>query len=255
MKAVKVSAGCVAMVVGLAWASGAGAATYRVTLVSPPVLSDIISGSKAIPLDFGTNLLSVYRVNVQISGVHSNGWWVGDPAENPVNGPIGGSVAVYLFVGGGIDAPDVPTGGWYEARVSCTNNGAFSSALALRPTAPDLIDGAYVPAGQVGLCLVQWEIGGLGYTDPDPYFSINQVDVQVEDSPVIQLVLNPADGTLSWSGVPSSGSVEILSATYLNGPWQVEYHLPAGDGSVALQWPAVEGLRFFRLRWLEASAP
>jgi len=256
MKAVKVSAGLALVAAGLAWASGAGGATFRVTVESPPVLSELISSSPLIPLDLGTNLSSLYQVSVQISGVHTNGWWVGDPIESPTtSGPIGGSVDVYLFVGGGIHAPDVPNGGWYQGRVSCTNNGAFSSALTLLPTAPDLPVGFYVPAGQVALCLVQWQVVGIGYTDPAPYFGINQVVVQIADSPAIHLGFNSAGRTLSWSGVPSSGSVEILSATDLNGPWQVAYQLPAGEGSVVLQVPAVEGLRFFRLRWLEASVP
>jgi len=246
-----------ALALGFASASVADAATYRETVESPPVVSDPSLGYPLVLLQLGTNVSSLNHVSVQVSGIASNGWWVGDPIEieNPYIGPVGASVDVYLFVGGSLHGPGLPSGGWYQGRVTCTNEGTFSSALTLRPVPGYLVELPNVPDGRLALCLIQWPICGLGEMVRNPYLDVKQVDVQVDYGPAINLALRPADGTLSWSGVPSGGSVETLSASDPNGPWQVERRLPANSGSIALQWPAAETRRFFRLRWLEGSSP
>lgn len=243
------------MLLGFALASAAGAATFRATVESPPVVSDPTQTIPLPPLELGTNLSSLYYASVHLCGVHTNGWWVGDGVEGFYTGPMGATLTVYLFVGGGIHAPGLPSGGSYEGQVAYTNDGPFSSALTLKPTAPYLVEVPYVPDGQVALCLVRWAIIGFGQMVLDPYLHVDQIDVRLEDSPAIRLALNPADGTLSWSGVPPSGSLEILSATDPNGPWQLERRLPAADGSLALLWPPPAAPRLFRLRWSEVSLP
>lgn len=253
MKAVEVSRFVV--VLGFAWASAAGAATFRVTVESPPVVSDLTQAYPLPPLELGTNLSSLYYASVHLSGVHTNGWWVGDGIEDHYVGPAGADLVVYLFVGGGIHVPGLTNGGWYEGGLAYTNDGPISSALTLKPTAPDLVEVPYVADGQVALCLVSWPIVGFGQMVSDPYLRVDQIDVRLEDSPAIRLALDPADGTLSWSGVPGSGSLEILSATDPNGPWELERRLPAADGSLALVWPPSAAARLFRLRWSEASLP
>ena len=251
MKRVEVSR--ILMVLGFGWTSAAAAATFRVTVESPPVVSYPTQIIPLPPLDLRTNLSSLYYASVAFSGIHTNGWWVGDGVESFYVGPVGAQLVVYLFVGGGIQAPGLPNGGWYEGGIPYTNDGPINTTLSLKPRAPYLVEVPYVPDGHVALCLVSWPVTGgvFGQMTRDPYLRVDQIDVRLEDNPAIRLVLNPADGTLFWSGVPPSGSLELLSATNPNGPWQLERSLQAADGSLGLVWPPTAGSRLFRLRWSE----
>lgn len=244
------------MVLGLAWGSAAGAATFRTTVESPAVVSDLTQAYPLPPLKLGTNLSSLYYASVHFSGVHSNGWVVGDGIEGFYNGPVGGALTVYLFLGGGIHAVGLSSNGWYEGRVTYTNDGPFSSDLILKPRAPYLVEVPYLADGQVGLCLVCWPIIWVGeMMVQEPYFHVDEIDIRIDDSPAMRLAFNLANGTLSWSGVPPSGSIEILSATDPNGPWQPEGHMPAADGSLPLPWPPPAAPSLFRLSWSEAGSP
>jgi hypothetical protein len=58
--------------------SSTKAAFYQLTIESPRVVPEPLFDFPLAPLDLGTRVSSVEHVSLQISGVHSNGWWIGD---------------------------------------------------------------------------------------------------------------------------------------------------------------------------------
>jgi hypothetical protein len=59
----------------------------------------------AHPLDVGTRVSTLDRVEMRVSGIHSNGWWVGDGLIDDYVGPRGAELTVYLFPGAEIEIP------------------------------------------------------------------------------------------------------------------------------------------------------
>jgi len=244
------------VILGLAWASVADAAWYRIAVESPLVVSDPQEAFPLTPLEFGTRVSSLDHISVQVSGIHSNGWWVGDGIEGYYVGPRGASLTVYLFPGLGIRIPGLPRDGWYEGTMVCTNDGAFSAALPLSPSPGYLVTVPYVADGRAALCCVTWGLLGFGGSMArQPYLALTQVEVQLEASPKIEITSARADGTVSWSALPPGGTVEILAATAAGGPWEVEQSLPSESRSARVQRDQADTVRFFRLRWREGGSP
>ena len=233
--------------------TGAAAASFEFTVNSPGILTELLPSAQVKPLPLGTNLSALYQVTAQISGVHSNGWWVGDRVENFYFGPIGATLEVYLLVGGGVPSVALPAGGWYQGEIDFANDGRFRVDLNLVPTRPYLSSLPYVPNGQVALFLVEWPLVGFGGgLESKPFLQVSEARIELQDSPGIQLTRVGGETVLSWSALPASGVVEILAAPELNGPWQVAFQVPATRSSVTLG-PQQSDSRFFRLRWSAAA--
>jgi len=235
-------------------ASPAGAATYRITVESPLVVREPLQAYPIAPLDLGTRVSVVEDVNMHVSGVHSNGWWVADGIEDYYVGPRGAHLTVYLFTASDIEIPGLAPEGWYEGRVEFTNDGAFSTGLTLSPSRRSLSP-PYLAEGRVALCCVNEIVIGFGSMAPPPYLELSHVEVQLDVQPILELTSFDLDGTVSWSALPAGGTVQLLTATDPAGPWQVEITLPSEIGSTMIQPPVAGSNRFFRLSWRENSSP
>lgn len=232
----------------LASVSNSGAATFRFTVDSPPILTDLATVGTPDTRELGSNVASLYQVTAKLSGTHSNGWWVGDQIESHFSGPMGAMLDVYLFVGSGIQTVGLPEGGWYHGEITFANDGQFSLELPLTPTWPYLVEVPFVPEKQVALTLVKWPIIGFGAMVLNPYLKVSQVEIQVADAPGINLALADNQTTLSWSVVPFGGTVEILSASNPSGPWEVALRVPSERHSVTLGPTPPGNSRYFRLK-------
>ena len=203
-------------------------------------------------LEFGTKVTSVDRVGVRVSGVHTNGWWVGDGIEDFFVGNLGANLWLYLFVGG--DIPGLAREGWYEGSVVLTNDGVFAVSFSLSPHLAYLVSVPYIPAGRIALSCVVSPQYGWGSFAREPYLALSQVEIELEAKPVMQINSFTPDGLLTWSALPAGGTIEVLSATDPGGAWAVEVRLPSERRSTMLQSQAAAP-RFYRLRWLEGATP
>jgi hypothetical protein len=252
--AVSVFALCTAALSG-SWPGAVHAALYQVTVESPSVVFEPMEAYPLAPLELGTKVSSLNQVRVQVSGIHSNGWWVGDGIEDDYIGPRGASLTVYVFVGATVEIPGLIPNGWYEGRIECTNDGAFTSDLTLRPAPRTLVSVPYVPDGRVALCCVTWGLVGHGHMAQQPYLDAGRVEIDLEVEPTVEITSFGVDGILSWSALPAGGIVEILSAPEPCGPWEPGVRLPSESGFTEVHPPHSGGRRFLRLRWQESVSP
>jgi hypothetical protein len=237
---------------GLVWASFANAALFRIVAEVPPIVSDVFEAIPLAPLELGTKVSSVDRVSMHVAGIHTNGWWDGWFGGD---GPIGARLDLYLFTGRDIHIPGPGGAAWYEGIVTLTNDGAFTVSAALVPAPPWLSIVPYVPEGETALCCVVWPVSGVGTVVRQPFLELSQVQIELEAQPVLRITSVSADGLLSWSALPSGGVIELLAATDVNGPWEVEVRLPSESRSTRLQGPQATTRRFYRLRWQEGGPP
>jgi hypothetical protein len=225
---------------------------YRVTVTAPPIISEL---TQATVLDIGTRVVSIDRVSVRVSGIHTNGWWVGDPTEFPYEGPAGASLDLYVIGGWNVRIPGIPREGWYANRLQPTNDGAFIASFSLIAVPDSLFTRAYVPDGGVGLACVAWATVGLGSWARAPYLALSEVEVELEVKPVLEITSMKEDGFLSWSALPAGGTIEILAADKAGGPWEVEARLPSDQRSTTLIQPSAGACRFYHLRWQNDASP
>jgi hypothetical protein len=222
---------------------------YRTTVLSPPIYRE---STHAVALDFGTKLAAIQRATVRISGIHTNGWWVGDPIENPIQGPLGAALIVTVF-GGGVAILGDPGGDRFGYGCRLTNDGPFTISLSLLPVRGG--PGAYVPTGYAALCCEVPVAIGLGGFAVEPFLVISQVDVELEAEPLLEIRSAGAGGLVSWSALPAGGTLEILAADAPDGQWQVEARLPSDMRSATLPRPQPGTSRLYRLRWWSGAAP
>jgi hypothetical protein len=240
--------------VGFLLTTAASAATYRITVDSPRVVSE---PWMAHPLDIGTRISTLDRVEMRVSGIHSNGWWVGDGLIDDYVGPRGAELTVYLFPGAEIEIPGMATAGWYQGRISCTNDGVFAIDLALMPSPRYLVRLPFVADGGMALSCFkeqQYSIGFGGMTR-QPHLELSSVEVQIHVTPVLEITSIHTDGILSWSALPAGGTVDVLTKEDLDGPWVVAMSVSGEMGSADIQPPEGEVVKFIRLQWREGESP
>jgi hypothetical protein len=226
---------------------------YRTTVLSPPMYRE---STQAVALDFGTKLAAIQRATVRISGIHTNGWWVGDPTENPIECPMGASIIVSVFGGAGsVAIPGHLGEDRFIRGCELTNDGPFTITLSLLPDMPWLRPRGYVPDWCAGLCCERPFVNGLGGFLVEPFLHIEKVEVELEAEPLLEITSAGADGSLSWSALPAGGAIEILAADAPDGQWQVEARLPSDMRSTTLPRPQPGSSRLYRLRWWSSAAP
>jgi hypothetical protein len=226
---------------------------YRTTVLSPPIYRE---STQAAVLDFGTKLASIQRAAVRITGIHTNGWWVGDPTENPIECAMGASIIVSVFGGAGsVAIPGHLGEDRFIRGCDLTNDGPFTITLSLLPDMARLRPRGYVPDWCAGLCCERPFVNGLGGFAVEPFLHIEKVDVELEAEPLLEITSAGADGSLSWSALPAGGTIEILAADASEGQWQVEARLPSDMRSTTLLRPQPGTSRLYRLRWWSGAAP
>jgi hypothetical protein len=227
------------------------AATYEIVENAPTVVREILDPDAFIQLDLGTKLSRLDGGSVRVSGVHANGWWIGDGIEDTYEGRLGAALTLYVFAGEGVQLPEPPTDGWFEAKLQFTNDGSFTAVAKLQRH-PRIFGVPYVAQGLIALSCVSERMYGWGRFVQEPYVRLLQVTVELEGTPAFEVTSLSKDGTVSWSALPPGGTVDLLSADTVDGPWDVEASLPSDLRSARL---TIGKARFLRLRWHEASVP
>jgi hypothetical protein len=240
---------------GLLSTSSTKAASYQLTIESPRVVPEPLLAFPLAPLDLGTRVSSVEHVSLQISGVHSNGWWIGDGIIDDYVGPLGAKLTVYLFTASDIEIPGLAPEGWYKGACEITNDGEISVDLTLRPSPRSLVGVPYVADGRVALCCVTWARVGFGSMARQPYLELSRVEISMVAEPILEITSIRADGTVTWSALPAGGTIELLVSSGPEGPWEVVSRLPSETVTVVVPAPEPGASRFVRLRWQESLPP
>jgi len=192
-------------------------------------------------LQFGTRLASVSRVEVQVSGVHSNGWFDAFYGD----GLLGAS----LYVGfGAASSRDYRTKG----RLTLNSDGPFMATFTI-PAGSIVPDWSQLLEGVVRVYALNDKVGGFpggGSVVRAPYLEITALVLRIEAVPILQLAYDGATGTVRWSALPVTGRLRLFSAATLDGPWEL-----AGEYDRQSQFPtwtaADTGSRFFQAIWTD----
>jgi hypothetical protein len=191
-------------------------------------------------VDLGTRLLSLTNVVVRLSGLHTNGWWVGDGVWDPYVGPQGARLVVYMDSG-------TPSFARWANALRLTNDGPFSATVPLWGGVP----WDFLRDGVTDLELMHDAVFGAeggGFTLP-PFLEVTNVVLSIEATPQVIVRSLAPDGTLTWSALPTDGISEIESAVSPRGPWRRELLLTDNICSLRLEIREDTRSRFFRVKW------
>jgi hypothetical protein len=194
-------------------------------------------------LQLGTKLSSVSRVEVEVSGIHSNGWYDAFYGD----GLLGAS----LYVGIGARG-DYRTRG----RLTLDTDGPFSATFPI-PTGSMVPDWSKLLEGGVEVYALNDRVAGFpggGSVVRAPYLEITSVVLRIDAVPAIHLAYDAPTGKLSWSALPATGRLRLYSAATPDGPWDLagEYE---NHGPFPTWKPAEVGSRFFKAAWTDHPLP
>jgi hypothetical protein len=193
-------------------------------------------------LELGSALLSVSSIEVEVSGVHSNGWyssWGGD-------GPLGAA----FFVS--IEAPP-----WANARTSgdvrLTTNGPISVTFPI-PKGTIVPDWSQLLDGRARIYALSDTAGfaGGGTVLVAPYLELTKFILRIDAVPAVHLAYDVLSGELSWSTIPRGGHLRVYVTTGLDRPWELAGSYDAD--SPFPKWTIGDAeSRFFKAVWFDGA--
>jgi hypothetical protein len=154
--------------------------------------------SAIVPINLGTPLTDLKNIQLELSGVHNSGWWVGDMVEDLYEGPRGGFLYARMDSESTWSLHTWPS--QWIGHYNGNGDGSFTATMTLSRLGGGS-DWSFLRDGVTDLTFIHDVQGGWGSFTTQPSFNFTDVTLVVDATPI------PEPSTLTLLGM---GAISLI---------------------------------------------